>query len=476
MTRPCSRPLARLGALALAACSLPACTPLVGLSAPRDGATDAAPDAPGIHDASRGDVAPPDRAPPDAGCATPGAGLRSGARDPSWRRGAFGLPPGVVGFLARGAMLDGQGRIYVYGSMQGCIPGDPTASLGVVRHRADGTLDESFGEGGHACFAGPTPGATIEQFFGGVVDARGRVYLVGQSGVPRDTHGVAVRLDEGGALDPDFNGGRVLTLRPVLPAGVRWSEGYGAFGIVEAEGGLHVTGGDWFSRACVMRVRLDGSVDATFGAGVVEEGVRGWTAMARAGGATYVAGARASDGGLVVRRLRDDGTFDPGFGEAGEAAALGGQFANPRGLAVLPDGAVVVVAASQHPDINLSRSTAARFTPDGALDTGFARGGVHVSEHNLNHHYDFGVVAAQCDGRVLLTSHFVSAAPTRYAYVERLDPGGRLDTGFGSTGGVVGTHPDHAPTAVLVDPRTRWIYLVSRSNQNTSYAIERFAP
>lgn len=435
------------------------CTPLVGATRPGDAAADAP---------------APDASPPEASCPAP-AGVRSGSRDPAFRGGAFPVTAGS-GFLVRGALLDRRGRVYLYGAGD-CDAGVVTDDFAVVRHLADGTPDAAFGDGGWLCFDGPAPGDPSDQFLGGAVDAAGRVYLVGQSGRAGDTAAVVARLGDDGRLDPTFNRGRVVGFRPVLPPDVRTAGEWAAFGLVAGADGLVVAGTDWTAVAFLARLDPDGAVDAAFAAapGAVDPGVRGWYAIQRAGAGFVLAGTRVGDNALVVRRVGADGARVATFGVAGDAVALAGEYAVPRGLAVLRDGAIVVAAATGHADVNHSIATVARFTPDGVLDDGFGAGGVYRSAHNLNYHYDFATLAAQCDGRVLVTAHYRSAAGS-FGYAERLDTRGRLDRAWSpAIGGILGDERTHGPAAVLVDP-AGWVYLATRSGYNTEYALHRYAP
>lgn len=465
-----------LGLVATAAWALlhAACTPLVGSAptldvtdgmVPKD-AVDVAPPDVGIAD-----VAPPDVA-PDAACPRPDAGLAPGAPDPAYRGGRFDAQGGY--FQVRGAALDARGRVYVYGSAPNCADAQSRDDLTVVRHREDGSLDHGFGVGGRACWDGPLPGAQTDEFMGATVDARGRLYLVGYTspGGPADT--VAARLDEGGRLDPTFNGGRVLLLRPATPG---LPPSTSARNVIADDRGAYVAGENG-TYGWAVRLADDASVDESFARSpaALDLSVQGWFAFTRAGDALLLAGLRRTDGALVVRRVGLDGAVDAAFGEGGYAVAP--QLASPRPVAVSarPGGDVTVAAASGSTDVNATRATAVRFTAAGALARDFAAGGVYTSRSNLQPDYEAHVLAAECGGSLLLGGTHRATATTSYGAVERLDARGALDPRFGTAGAVYGTVPTEGIAAVLVHPGTGWIYVVTRDGNNDHYSVQRYAP
>lgn len=437
-----------------------ACTTLVGRVPPPDADT---------RDASTVDRA----VVPDAtACPRPDTSLAPGTRDPSYNGGRFPSPRGY--FQVRGATLDARGRVYVYGGFGSCTVAQPSSDLGVVRHREDGTIDPTFGDGGYACLEGPQPGPQNDEFMAGTVDARGRVYLVGYTSPGGPADATVARLDELGRLDPTFNGGRVLVLRPAPPGQPASSA---ARGVVADERGVYVAGING-TYGWVVRLTDDGSVDATFGRSpaAFDPSVTGWWALARSGDALWLAGERRSDGALVVRRADLDGNFDSTFGEGGYAAAPQVQSAQTRAIVALPGGDLAVAAASRSTEFSALVATAVRFTNTGALVASFARGGVYTSRSGLYPDYEAHVLAAQCDGSLLLggTQHVSSASS--YGAVERLDARGVLDHRFGAAGIVYGLVPTEGIAAVLTHPATGWIYVVTRDGNNDYYSVHRYAP
>ncbi len=131
----------------------------------------------------------------------------------------------------------------------------------------------------------------------------------------------------------------------------------------------------------------------------------------------------------IERRL-PDGSLDLSFGSAGETVVAGG-----RGLALRPDGAILVAAGCRGGLILLDAT--------GTKDGGFGENGCSASVG-----FDIGLIALGGDGRILLAGAATYCPPCGHdiqpnpeVAVARLLPDGALDTSFGGDG-VVLTHSE----------------------------------
>lgn len=218
--------------------------------------------------------------------------------------------------------IDGQGRIVVAGTAGG--------DLGVTRLDPNGTLDRSFGSGGRTTidFGGFEYGHSV------AIDSRQRIVVGGDSS---QTGRFAIaRLRPNGGLDPAFSGdGRQTTL----------------IGSDDHVGSIAIDDRD--------RVVVAG--DAEFG------GVQKY---------------------FTVVRYRNDGSLDPSFSQDGEVVtkALGaGGYGPVRGVAIDPEGRIVVGGYSTTDSSGSSSFALARYTPSGALDGSFGHSGlVETSFENSN--------------------------------------------------------------------------------------------
>ncbi|MEV7812623.1 delta-60 repeat domain-containing protein [Streptomyces flaveolus] len=106
---------------------------------------------------------------------------------------------------------------------------------------------------------------------------------------------------------------------------------------------------------------------------------------------------------FVVVRYNPDGTLDSGFGNGGIVTTDFGQGEEAaHGLALQPDGKIVVVGTTQRPGSEgCCWFTVARYQPDGDLDTGFGDGGRTITDFGSDGSADAYAVTVQPDGRIV---------------------------------------------------------------------------
>ena len=229
-----------------------------------------------------------------------------------------------------------------------------------------------------------------------------------------------------GDLDPSFGaGGTVVT-------------DFGASELVtalvlQADGKIVVAGNTGTStpslalNALVARYNPDGLLDATFGTGgrVIADlsGNETLTGLALQPDGKIVVGFTGFVPGgtttFVVARLNPDGSFDPGFGTGGKVTTpIAGSVVRASALARQPDGKIVVTGR-QDADLIV-----VRYTASGSLDPSFGTGGMVTTD--LGGSGDEGnAVAVQPDGKILVGA---------FGALVRYQPGGSLDPTFGSSG------------------------------------------
>jgi uncharacterized delta-60 repeat protein len=231
----------------------------------------------------------------------------------------------------------------------------------LVRYRADGSLDTSFGAGGRVPLPFAVVGNTAAQDGALAVQPDGAILL---SGRDRRGKGILARFLPDGSLDSGFGTGGVLTT-PVLATGVA----------VQPDGAILVAGTAWWcsrSESLVLaRYTPAGAADAKFGVGGVA------TAML-AGGVQVVPGiVLQPDGRILVggeARFDADGSLDPTF-SGGTVPSPVLFFTSASGLE--PDGKIVVAGAAgtYGPGIPGRLPAVGRYLPNGALDPGFSSRG-----------------------------------------------------------------------------------------------------
>jgi uncharacterized delta-60 repeat protein len=269
--------------------------------------------------------------------------------------------------------------------------------------------------------------------------------------------GVAVALASPGNLDPSFGtNGTTVIERP--------TDTYPVDGALSPGGRIVVLSTPEPGKIVVQRLLSNGSPDPTFdgnGEAVIEpEGFPGAFGLAvQPNGDIVVVGYRNVEGGEAaeVWRLKAEGgssapngDLDPMFGTGGRVDLLTGQYNFANAVAVQPDGKIVVAGYLQNPPAE-REAAVWRLTRDGGLDAGFNSTGVRAISDTKEDVAN--AVAVAPDGKIVLagTTRLSSAPPD--AVVWRVDPEGAIDKGFDTDGQAdIDTGGEDAATAVAVQP------------------------
>jgi uncharacterized delta-60 repeat protein len=187
---------------------------------------------------------------------------------------------------------------------------------------------------------------------------------------------------------------------------------------------LSVTGMTWAQA---------GQLDMTFAA----KGIFLLNSIGQQGGSTRVAlqtdgrivlaapsgDPRKSNNGIALVRLNTDGTPDASFGTAGEVV-YGVDHTVPVGVAIQPDGKILVGSTSGANADGGGGFVLARFNSNGSVDNSFGTGG-RLDVVPFGTAIQSAALALQPDGKILMTGSNALA---------RFDSNGQLDMSFGTGG------------------------------------------
>jgi len=221
------------------------------------------------------------------------------------------------------------------------------SDFALARYNVDGSLDQSFGNGGIVTtdFTG-----RIDQAYDVAVQQDGRIILAGGAGYDATTAvGGIARYNVDGSLDQSFgNGGSVTTLLPgspafrdieVLPDETLLATGYRSFILVKylPNGTLDTS----FDEDGLVTSAYDSQTSGTAGLAVQSNGK-----IVNAG-TQRIGGNVESD--FIVTRYNPDGTIDTSFGTEGKVTtdvAGAGDWDAARALLIQPDGNILVVGST----------------------------------------------------------------------------------------------------------------------------------
>ena len=338
---------------------------------------------------------------------------------------------------ANAAALQSDGKIII----AGYIAGHPESDFALVRLKADGSLDSTFGSGGIVAtnFAFPGSSSAAE---GVVIQSDQKIVAVGYSNSNSSKlfEFVVARFNPDGSFDTTFG----------APNGWMFAGNHNfdsaSAVVVQTDGKLVVGGGANSGQATnplsytvgLIRLNGDGSLDSNFGSG-------GYVIGPSSNNSLILDQAHAlslqSDGKIVVGadnaiiRYFSNGLPDSGFGNLGTVTIPSSVYA----VSLQGDGKILA-AGILSGDFWLKR-----FNAGGTSDQSFGSQGAVTTDFSGYASADAAhAMALQTDGEIVLAGISDASGSTDFALARYLT-NGSLDTGFGKSGKVLtnfGTPPN----------------------------------
>ncbi len=221
-----------------------------------------------------------------------------------------------------------------------------------LRCNPDGTRDAGFGTNGLFAYSGPG----WDTAYGVALQTDGKVLLTGSSSKAYPdvslTDLLLLRLKTDGTLDGSFGTGGIVLYHAIQ------EEGHGI--AIQPDGKIIVTGGIWSyssleNMVVVLRYHTSGTLDESFGSGGIAfysraqpEYLYGHAVAVQSDGKIVAVGYLNSS--ILVLRYNGDGTADLSFSEDGAGIYSSGGNALGLGLALQPDGRILVAGSSSYHD------------------------------------------------------------------------------------------------------------------------------
>jgi len=349
--------------------------------------------------------------------------------------------------------------------------------VSLVRFLRDGSLDTGFGNAGKVITQVGSQGN--DSAFAVAVQPDGRIVVAGASDQGGATHldFAVLRYKADGSLDTSFGNGGKVTADFAGDADRAWAIALQPDGKIvvggEANTGSSATGVDF----ALLRLDADGSLDAGFGSGgkllvPVAAGSGGDVVHALA--LQPVEGelrilAVGGEGDFRAVRLHANGALDTSFGTQGKVNGLfNSVIGAARAVVLLPTGEAVLAGQIDH------HFAAVRLNSAGTLDATFAQGGRF--EKSLATNWNEGTaLVRQSDGKLVLGGWAYTGSGSSGDFAAlRLNADGSLDTGFGTAGVTItatapGTKDDQGKALVLqADDRVPTVRAIQAGDSNDS--------
>lgn len=314
----------------------------------------------------------------------------------------------------------------------------------LVRLLPDGAPDPGFGEGGRVRLA------TLSEPFVGPDEGRGIKALAALSdgsflvGGGSGTAGFIAKLDGGGALVPGFGSGGLVIERKAESTETRpHAVAIDSHRRILVAGST--TAGALYSResGVVFRFRPDGRLDRSYGDGGyvrVPGNTRG-IAVGQNGDAFVLSGeygpnivVHLSAGGALDRRFGIDGVAPlPELPPVRRNGKRHGREFDPRSIAVLPDGRVLV--GGEGGNGTEARIVLVRFDQRGRLDSFFGRRGLAILGLGRTRECNMAQLELRADGRIVIAGRVREKGEHgRRPALFQLLPDGSPDPAFGRRG------------------------------------------
>jgi uncharacterized delta-60 repeat protein len=316
----------------------------------------------------------------------------------------------------------------------------------VMRFNADGSLDNDFGAGGRAIIDfNVATGSRLEGLAAVALQPDGRIVVAGGAAL---THFIVARLNQNGSLDETFDGdGRVATrFNANSFGGAQSLDLEPGTGRIVVGGGVTPTPSEAFRTDFgIARYNTDGSPDQTFdgdGKAVTRIGstdaflndlaVQPDGRIVTAGRARTESPDRADPvvvrftvAGALDTTFDGDGIFSTSFIQA----SISNNASAAQGLALQPDGRIVVVADRASD----TQAGLFRLNSDGSPDTTFGTGGGRATATRYANN-TFADVSLQPDGKIIVAGVGETCPSGFCIYVGRYTANGFLDTTFSCDG------------------------------------------
>jgi uncharacterized delta-60 repeat protein len=346
---------------------------------------------------------------------------------------------------------DGKSVVVGYSS-----DGDSRQAAAIARYNSDGTPDTTFGELGKLL---PFVSALTSEASAVAIQPDGKIVVAGSASTNDNSDFMVLRLLENGTLDDSFDGDGIAMTQIGTSTDVAYDVTLQPNGRIVAVGSSH-NGTD--TDFAAVRYHTNGSLDMSF------DGDGKATTAIASGDDDAASVAIQPDGKIILAgtgtftgprfamiRYNTNGTLDNSFGSFGRVATEVGVVSRGFGMALQPDGKIVVggVAAVSQTEIDMALL---RYLTNGFPDNSFSGDGQVTTAIGLAS--EFGhAVALQPDGKILLAGFAAIGADNEFAIVRYLT-NGTPDPDYGINGKAVhdiSTGPSDVSHGIALDARGR---------------------
>lgn len=347
-----------------------------------------------------------------------------------------------------------------------------------LRFDSGGTLDTTFDTDGYAY---ADIGTKTNIFNAVAVQTDGKIIAAGYINNGSNTDFAVARYNANGSPDTSFGtAGKVVT--PILTAN---SSDFANAVAVQPDGKI-VVGGVSNSSFAVVRYNADGSLDTSFdsdGKATISEttfdGAK--SVLVQTDGKIVIAGPATggANADFFAARFNPNGSLDTSFGGTGRIRTpvlSSDDYANAAALQA--DGKIVVAGYTDAGSFNYDFAVV-RYNADGSLDTSFDTDG-KATIPILSGEDQANAVALQTDGKIVLAGYAINGASNEEFALARFNANGSLDTSFDTDGKLTTQLSDNESVAnsvaVQTDGKIIAAGYIFSSSFEYDFALARYNP
>lgn len=321
------------------------------------------------------------------------------------------------------------------------VAGKGGSEFALARYQTDGSLDNTFGDGGKVF----TAFTFMSEIRAMALQQDGKIVAGGNF---ESTLGGIVRYNPDGSLDETFGEGGINWFYDIWWEVVIYSIAIQEDGKIVLAGYLDKWPYDDF---LIARLLPDGSFDNSFG----DNGIANNGSFQAEDSEAVISVSIQSDGKILaggylynglslkydflLMRFMPDGSPDSSFGVAGVSTTDIGHGDLIISLQVQSDGKIVAGGTSWIPNGSTTFTAydfaLARYNADGSLDEGFGNGGIFIWDFSEGEDLIESIII-QPDGKIVVGGYVENATDLDLALM-RFTPDGSLDNTFGEAGIVI---------------------------------------
>ncbi len=355
------------------------------------------------------------------------------------------LPSTYQGAGLRSVIVQPDEKIIVTGQAWYLSGVNYLSNVLVMRLNKNGSLDSSFGDNGTVrTNINSSTGLSVDEAYAVKLQADNKIVVAGQTYDYLQHRFLAIRYNADGTVDDSFGNGGATTITIGTSDDEAFALAIQNDGRIILAGESYLSGGFSY-RVALARLTAKGQTDKNFGTnGIVTTNIAAGGDVANAlalqddgkiviGG--FTSAAVSAQKNVLCIRYHVNGSVDSSFGNNGNVIVdVAGHDDAANNVLVQPDNKILLGGYTNSAD-SITEFLSIRLLNDGAPDKIYASNGIQTSSFYQQGDAAYGMSLLP-DGKILLTGQTTNGA-SRYISLARYKKNGVIDSAFARNGKVI---------------------------------------